>query len=197
MTSFYEALALKALVQHAPNMNEQDTHGSDEEIPDSEDGSGTSVGEDTQVTQQQPNDRFATRTRLHVPERANAKWCAFLDALCVLCWFEQGGESVVSIAAHDRNGTTTFVLTTNGSSILEPVEHLRNIIRWLHELLGGELQQDDALDTIARRSVELAKGKILNYRSRLRSQCKQIQDQCQCYSLFCNAGDATSYILLC
>ena len=168
ISALHEAVALKALVQRAPPTREEDVvdhYGT------------TNEPEEPQILSKYPNDAYATRLRLQLSGQIDTSWCNFIDALCVLCWFRRGGESVVSIAVQERDDRARFIVTTNGPSIVEPVEHLRDMLQWLQSLSGGQLRETEVLQYITDRSITLAKDKIINYRSRLRSQLEVLRNE--------------------
>ncbi|KAI5361733.1 hypothetical protein Slin15195_G128510 [Septoria linicola] len=180
MSTLYRAIALKTLFQNTPCTRSDAGLNVIDEADGSEDGEGI-TRDDLQLVMARPNDPFATRFRLSVPSPADMRWCGFLDALCVLCWFGQGGESVVSIGAQQQlDGKIKFILTTNDGSILKPVKHFKDVLALLSCFLCGELDEPATINEVAKRSITLAKDKILNYRSRLRSQLALLrQDQAQ------------------
>lgn len=113
-------------------------------------------------------------------------WHRFLDELCHLCQFKRGGDDITAMAAQQRQNGTVFWIATNTGIEPESDEkrqnrrrHLTWIVRTISTQNGWSQSQaqSNASELVFAEAVRQAPQRIENYRHRLSSLVKMIQDE--------------------
>lgn len=117
----------------------------------------------------QCHDRSNEDIRVHFKAESvpRTTWQTFLDEICNLCHFKQGGEGVVALGVQARFPEPVFWVSTNAATSLDGVvRHMDRIVRLLRGITNVQ-QHRSIAEAIFRMSVSRARRRVHNYWKRL------------------------------